>query len=349
MGLLDAMDSPDMAMAMGLLGSGGYSRMPISTGQGLAAGYGAYQDAKKQQQVQQQSREMFDIQKQQHQMQLAQAQRSQAEQAAAKANLTQYVAQMPDGPQKQQIVQAVNMGVPMKDVWDKLNPKQEPYSLGPGHVRFGADNQQVANVPIERKAPEGMLYGVDGSLSAIPGYVAMRKEIAAAGRPVATTNVFNNTKDDFKNERDLRNDFSGLATTKAFNEVRSAYDQITSSLKSASPAGDLAAATKFMKILDPGSVVRESELGMAMAATGMMDRAQNYAQMLMSGQKLTPMQRADFGQLAGKLYEAASGRYNASADEYRKTASDYGLNADRVAKPDKRSTMGGGWSATVIK
>ena len=43
MGLLDAMDSPDMAMAMGLLGAGGYSRMPVSTGQGIAQGYGAYQ------------------------------------------------------------------------------------------------------------------------------------------------------------------------------------------------------------------------------------------------------------------------------------------------------------------
>jgi hypothetical protein len=345
------MDSPDMAMAMGLLGAGGYSRMPVSTGQGIAQGYGAYQQAKQQQQAQQQSREMFDLQKQQHQMQLAQAQRSQADTAMAKQKLQQYYSSLPEGhPHKAMLEQADKMDVPMKDVWDKLNPKQEAYTLAPGHVRFDGGGKQVASVPIGRKAPEGMLYGVDGSLSAIPGYVAMRKEIAAAGRPVATTNVFNNTKDDFKNERDLRNDFSGLSTTKAFNEVRSAHDQITSSLKSASPAGDLAAATKFMKILDPGSVVRESELGMAMAATGMMDRAQNYAQMLMSGQKLTPMQRADFGQLAGKLYEAASGRYNASADEYRKTASDYGLNADRVAKPDKQSTMGGGgWSASVIK
>lgn len=122
MGLLDAMDSPDMAMAMGLLGAGGYSRMPVSTGQGIAQGYGAYQQAKQQQQAQQQSKEMFDIQKQQHQMQLAQAQRAQAEQAAAKANLQSYVSSMPDGPQKQQIVQAVNMGVPMTEVWKKLNP-----------------------------------------------------------------------------------------------------------------------------------------------------------------------------------------------------------------------------------
>lgn len=185
MGLLDAMDSPDMAMAMGLLGAGGYSRMPVSTGQGIAQGYGAYQQAKQQQQAQQQSKEMFDIQKQQHQMQLAQAQRSQAEQAAAKANLTQYVAQMPDGPQKQQIVQAVQMGVPMKDVWDKLNPKQEAYTLAPGAQRFGADNQPLNSVPVKPDPlPWYVQKGPNGT-QIDPAYAQFEKAKAMSGRPVA--------------------------------------------------------------------------------------------------------------------------------------------------------------------
>ena len=86
MGLLDNTDDPTMALAMGLLGSGGYSRMPVSTGQGLAAGYGAYQDAKRQQQAQAmqqlqmqgmqeslaQARSMHPLQLQQIQSQIAQ-------------------------------------------------------------------------------------------------------------------------------------------------------------------------------------------------------------------------------------------------------------------------------------
>ena len=159
-----------------------------------------------------------------------------------------------------------------------------------------------------------------------------KQKIAAAGRSTQNTNVFNNTKDDFKNERDLRNDFAGLPTTKAFNEVQSAYDQIKVSLAKQSPAGDLAGATKIMKILDPGSVVRESELGMAMQATGAMDRVTNYANMVVTGQKLTPSQRKDFGELASQLYGAASERYNKSAEEYQGVAKDYKLNPDRVAK-----------------
>ena len=130
MGLLDNIDEPTMAMAMGLLGSGGYSRMPVSTGQGMAAGFGAFQEAKRAQQemAMRQAdagmrRDMFDLNKQQHQMQLDQMQRAQADRDTAKANLQAYVSSMPDGPQKQQIIQAVQMGIPMTEVWKKLNPE----------------------------------------------------------------------------------------------------------------------------------------------------------------------------------------------------------------------------------
>lgn len=187
---------------------------------------------------------------------------------------------------------------------------------------------------------EGTVAGY-GTLPEIldPRVQAAKKSIAMAGRSVSNsnTNVFNNTKDDFKNERDLRNDFAGLPTTKAFNEVQSAHDQIKTALTKPSPASDLAAATKIMKILDPGSVVRESELGMAMSATGALDRIQNYASMVMNGTKLTPAQRKDFGELSDRLYSAAADRYDASAQEYQGVAKDYGLNPDRVAKPSARS------------
>ncbi len=183
----------------------------------------------------------------------------------------------------------------------------------------------------------GETSGVVAGVGAMPEILDPRvqeakRSIAAAGRSVQSTNVFNNTKDDFKNERDLRNDFAGLPTTKAFKETQSAYDQIKVAIKKESPAGDLAAATKIMKILDPGSVVRESELGMAMAATGAMDRVSNYADMVIKGTKLTPSQRKDFGELSAQLYGAAADRYNKSADEYQGVAKDYNLNSDRVAK-----------------
>jgi hypothetical protein len=134
----------------------------------------------------------------------------------------------------------------------------------------------------------------------------------------------------FDNEMGLKKAFTAEPVYKAFGEMQSAYGQISDSLKSASPAGDLAAATKFMKLLDPGSVVRESELGMAMAASGALDRARNYAELRISGKKLTPDQRKDFQQLSDKLFATATTAYNAKRGEYEQMGSDFGLNATRA-------------------
>jgi hypothetical protein len=134
----------------------------------------------------------------------------------------------------------------------------------------------------------------------------------------------------FDNEMSLKKSFAAEPTYKAFNEMQAAYGQINDSLKSASPAGDLAAATKFMKLLDPGSVVRESELGMAMAASGMLDRATNYAKMRIDGTKLTETQRKDFKDLSEALFSTAVGAYNTKRGEFEEMGSAYGLDAKRA-------------------
>lgn len=134
----------------------------------------------------------------------------------------------------------------------------------------------------------------------------------------------------FENEMKLRGEFKSEPVYKAYTEMQSAYGQINDGLSADSPAGDLAAATKFMKLLDPGSVVRESELGMAMSATGMVDKAKNYAELRMSGKKLTPDQRKDFKQLSDSLFSTATSVYNQKRDELVQQGSGYGLNAERA-------------------
>jgi hypothetical protein len=134
----------------------------------------------------------------------------------------------------------------------------------------------------------------------------------------------------FENEMTLKKTFAAEPVYKAYSEMQSAYGQITDSLKQASPAGDLAAATKFMKLLDPGSVVRESELGMAMAASGALDRATNYAQMRINGTKLTDTQRKDFQQLSDQLFGTATSAYNQKRGEFEQMGSAYGIDANRA-------------------
>jgi hypothetical protein len=134
----------------------------------------------------------------------------------------------------------------------------------------------------------------------------------------------------FDNEMTLKKSFAAEPVYKAYGEMQSAYGQINDSLKAASPAGDLAAATKFMKLLDPGSVVRESELGMAMAASGALDRAVNYAQLRISGEKLTPTQREDFAKLSRELFSTATTAYNTKRGEFEQMGTAYGLDANRA-------------------
>jgi hypothetical protein len=138
----------------------------------------------------------------------------------------------------------------------------------------------------------------------------------------------------FDNEMKLGGAFKQEPIYKDHSAVHSAFSQINASLAQGTPISDTAAATKIMKILDPGSVVRESELGMAMAAGGRMDRLKNYVEQSVNGTKLTPQQRIDFGNLAAELTAASAHTYNQKRSEYLQQGSEYGLNAERaLGKP----------------
>jgi len=137
---------------------------------------------------------------------------------------------------------------------------------------------------------------------------------------------------DFKvnTETELRKEYSALPEIKEFTTVETAFKQINNALSNPSAANDLAAATKFMKLLDPGSVVRESELGMAMNATGAIDRVQNYFQKLQNGQVLNPEQRADFKRAAQLAFSAAQDTRDRTSARYVDLANSYNVDANNV-------------------
>ena len=138
-------------------------------------------------------------------------------------------------------------------------------------------------------------------------------------------------------ETDLRKEFAGLPAIKEFSTVQTAHKQVINALNNPSAANDLAAATKFMKLLDPGSVVRESELGMAMAATGAIDLMGNYLQRLQNGERLNPAQRADFKKAAELAYKAAEDTYDQIRQQYVDLANSYNLNPDNIVLKQGKS------------
>lgn len=206
--------------------------------------------------------------------------------------------------------------VPM-EVAEKLNFQDtggKTVGLNPfsGQVESSYNNTQSPN----NKATVGAAYAQANAT----------REIANATRNAAEI------RRDQETEMKLGDDYR--TQSKSFKEVGEAYRTINATLDKAtmSPAATLAGATKFMKLLDPGSVVRESELGMAMAASGVFDRATNYHNTLLRGKVLTPTQVADFKKITNQIYTAAQQGQQEIDKSYRTQAETYGLRPNMVVQ-----------------
>jgi hypothetical protein len=182
--------------------------------------------------------------------------------------------------------------------------------------------QGVTTQPVDMTQPQ---------ITTKPGQVTQPTQPSASTTTSPNIKKFGQTKQDiFKQEQDTRKDYMATPEVKNFGEVRSAYNTIDVGLKEKSPAGDLTAATKFMKLLDPTSVVRETELAMAMNATGLVDKAQFYFDKLLSGEKLSDPQRADFRSIATKLYKAAESVKNNYDAQYVEIAKSNNLDPSKI-------------------
>lgn len=123
---------------------------------------------------------------------------------------------------------------------------------------------------------------------------------------------------------DLRKEFSGLAPVKTFAVQTDAYSRIAASAQDPSAAGDLALIFSYMKMLDPGSVVREGEFANAQNAAGVPERIQAMYNNVLTGERLTPETRMDFLTRAEKIYSGAKREYQNVREQYEGIAIDRG-------------------------
>ena len=85
-----------------------------------------------------------------------------------------------------------------------------------------------------------------------------------------------------------------------------------------------------MKLLDPGSVVRESELGMALNATGKLDKAANYMNKISKGEVLTEDQIKLFKEATKDVYKAATKQQRLLDKNYKEVALRNKLNPKNI-------------------
>ena len=116
--------------------------------------------------------------------------------------------------------------------------------------------------------------------------------------------------------------------TKGYQEVKAAYGRVKASEDSA--VGDLSLIFGYMKMLDPGSVVREGEFATAQNAAGVPERIQNIYNKVISGERLNAGQRKSFKGQAEKLYQSAAEGEKTVRTGITRMANGYGLNTANI-------------------
>ncbi len=103
---------------------------------------------------------------------------------------------------------------------------------------------------------------------------------------------------------DLSVNFDKNKQVQDYKNVVISYNTISLAAENPSAAGDLSLIFQYMKVLDPGSTVREGEFANAQNAAGVPDRIRNMFNNWSKGQRLDEKQRQDFITQAKKIVDA---------------------------------------------
>ncbi|MDO9381831.1 MAG: hypothetical protein Q7T86_03115 [Hyphomicrobiaceae bacterium] len=115
-------------------------------------------------------------------------------------------------------------------------------------------------------------------------------------------------------EEGLRKEIT--AVNKDWPVIRDAANKIKLAANDPSAAGDMALIFGYMKLLDPASVVRETEYANAENARGVPEGIRNVWKRVLEGERLSDGQRKDFLNQAGKIANAQAERYRQSLKSY---------------------------------
>src|SRR5574343_935669 len=200
-------------------------------------------------------------------------------------------------------------------------------------VQAGMDNaagrseRDAQRLDLERQREERKIAEAKNKKTALPGALA-RKDAAAKAKADEKAKA-----GAFRDASALRKEFNSLPDVRSFNESRTSFEKIQSAAKTPSAARDLALIFGYMKVLDPGSTVREGEFANAQNAAGVPERIRNAWNKVVSGERLNDAQRADFVKSAGSLFAAQKKSYAEQAKRYRGLAEKSGISPDDVTGP----------------
>jgi hypothetical protein len=131
-----------------------------------------------------------------------------------------------------------------------------------------------------------------------------------------------------KLEASLRNEFQGKQVYKDTELLAGSVLKMASARPTA--AGDMSAIYSYMRLLDPGSAVKEAEYASAKNAAGWPQRMRVAYNNALAGEILDPETRRDFLDQANLLWKAQQQRFDVAASEHGRLARESGVRPDNV-------------------
>lgn len=174
----------------------------------------------------------------------------------------------------------------------------EQFTLGEGQKRFDSAGHEIASVEKQPSADDGR----------------------------------NDRNDRFNRANTLRDEFNAI--TQDFGTVKSSLGTIEATAKNPSAAGDISLITAYMKMLDPTSSVKEGEFNTAQYAASVPQRLMGAYNKILSGQRLTEDQRADFIGQAKNIFNSRQTQYKSSREKYRQLATKTDVDPTLVVGED---------------
>ena len=198
-----------------------------------------------------------------------------------------------------------------------------------------SDEDAIAVVDaLKALVPEEQRATYAAALNDLPYDVSRANVVTAVGRirqHLEASGGVPQEQADYDDEAGLRKELTNIS--KDFVQVKDAYSRILTSAHKPSPAGDLSMIFNYMKMLDPGSTVREGEFSNAAKAAPLLEQlgiSFNKVSAVWEGKMLTEDQRRDFVGRAQDLFKGALKGQDALAEGFKGIAERRGFNPKNV-------------------
>ncbi len=136
------------------------------------------------------------------------------------------------------------------------------------------------------------------------------------------------SKQAFQQAKGLRDAFEKGSSR--YRLLEENFGKVKASAENVSPAGDVSLIFAYMKMIDPGSVVRESEFATAQNTGSIPQRLWARYNAALEGERLTKEQRADFKNSAEKLFQSQQPLQVELQERYKNLATMFGIPVEQV-------------------